>query len=42
LSPPTGSAQRVRAIAGEGVARIYVEPDIGARESVAQAASGTA
>jgi hypothetical protein len=37
-----GIGTRVRAIAGEGVARIYVEPDIGAREGVAQAASGTA
>lgn len=30
--------QRVRAIDGLGNARIYVEPDIGARESIAQAA----
>jgi cation diffusion facilitator family transporter len=30
--------QRVRAIAGVGAARIYVEPDIGARESIAEAA----
>jgi cation diffusion facilitator family transporter len=34
--------QRVRAIAGVGVARIYVEPDIGTRESIADAAPRTA
>jgi cation diffusion facilitator family transporter len=30
--------QRVRAIPGAGVARIYIEPDIGGRESVVEAA----
>jgi cation diffusion facilitator family transporter len=32
--------QRVRAIAGVGQARIYVEPDIGVRESIEEAAPG--
>jgi cation diffusion facilitator family transporter len=32
--------RRVRAVPGVGSARIYVEPDIGARESVAEAAGG--
>ena len=31
--------RRVRAIPGAGIARIYVEPDIGERESVAEAAA---
>jgi hypothetical protein len=30
--------QRVRSTAGVGAARIYVEPGIGARESIAEAA----
>jgi cation diffusion facilitator family transporter len=34
--------ERVRAIAGVATARIYVEPDIGDRESIAQAAPGEA
>jgi cation diffusion facilitator family transporter len=34
--------RRVRATAGVGTARIYVEPDIGARETVAEAAPGEA
>jgi cation diffusion facilitator family transporter len=32
--------RRVRGIAGAGAARIYVEPDVGDRESVAEAAPG--
>jgi cation diffusion facilitator family transporter len=34
--------QRVRATTGVAAARIYVEPDIGGRESITQAAPGTA
>ena len=29
--------QRMRAIPGAGIARIYIEPDVGERESVAEA-----